>query len=1639
MLKKFVGFLLVLCMLIFMFTFVEAADYTIEQWRVVEITFTSTNTYEEPYYDVSLDVTFTLSGGPTIKRPAFWDGGNTWRVRFAPTQTGIWNYSTVCSDTSNTGLHNKTGTVECVQYTGQMPIYQKGFIKQSSNSRYFTYNDGTPFFWLADDHTAIAKERWNESNKPGGTSQFRDTVDKRIQQGFTVYSPYIFLGHVSGVKDGNYIDQNGFTQSATINGYKDMDQRIQYLADKGLVISICSGGNFTCDYFRFNTLLDFTEYTAANTPIGLYKEVSFDNEWKSSGHTSCINSNGAYIDNSATQTVKTLNLPTGKGLDQISVGSVQGTATVSIAAPGTSNAVVQAAINEGTSRIISTGWLYDSPSVEITITNSMGVNNIIFDDMLYNYRTTYPVREGITDYEAFKQEMTYDTRYILARYGAYPVVWPFVGEAGSYVSPTVSAQRYDERINAWKYVYQCLYSINSQGYNQPVSVWYGSKEYSRDADQVYEGELIWPDYYAKDGLITYMSPQAVHEPDEINSDGPSRKYWFYYTQNSNFSLPVLPIIEEAAMWEKMHNKFRPEQISYDSNGKPSYDGYKSTEDSGYGKHLEVTAEDTRLQAYRSMQCGAVGFHYGAQGVWDSTYSIDYDNSGEAFYGHLAWYDGVDLPGADEMAYMKKFYTDNNFPWWTLEPRYNFNDSNYGPIVDWYWMDDDERMPNVKADSARDNVTIYYPAAAGNITGTIHLKASTAYNLRWFNTREGRWMNESSRTTDANGVFLLPVKPDGMDWALRIQTSSVPSVDPAPTPDASMKLNLELDEATGTTAADTSGNNNNGTLLNGAVPGKEGISGNAVYFDGVDDYIQVPDSSTLDGMAALTVSMWVHMPQLPTKNIANNQYDYFFPLAKDSNGAAYRMVISYDGVPHFAVQTTNNAWYTTGTMVESDIKLMPNTWHHIAGTYDGNNVRIYIDGTLRATNASTISGNIADVSSPLNIGSDFGGYIDRVQIFNRALTPLELQNNYYAVKAQLDKKVLDMEIDETGGTTAYDISGKNNNGTLMNGTVNGVEGISGRAAYFDGVNDYIELPDSPNIDGMAALTVSTWVNMSQLPAQGTYYQPVSKDAGSQAYRFDIDSSGKPQFVVHTENNAWYSNGTIAQSDEAISTNAWHHIVGTYNGSNVSIYVDGVLKKTNSTAISGNIFDATSVLRIGRGSSGGYFKGNIDKTQIFKKALSPLEIYRLYYAVSPDMPVGMELLLNDSSGSIASDTSGNNNNGTLVDNATLVTGISGKAVAFDGAGDYIEVSDSSALAGMSELSVAAWINIDQIPSAGTYYLPIAKYAGSGRSYLFNIDSIGQPSFVVQTTNNIWYTLGTQATDKGVKMKPGKWYYIVGTYDGTNLRLYVNGWMTEYVPNKISGNIFNSAASLIIGANNFKGKMDDIKIYSKALTQQEISKNYFSSVADWKMNETSGNVAQDSSGSGLTGSLTGGTTFTSGGIFGNAVSFDGIDDYIEIPDSYQLDGMPELTVSAWVDMNRLPAQGTYYHPVSKDAGSQAYRIDIDSSGRAQFVVHTENNAWYSNGTMVQSDILLSTNTWHHIVGTYDGSNVSIYIDGVLRQTNSTTISENVFDATSVLRIGRGSSGGYFNGKIDEVRIYNRCLLPNDVCNLFNLNQLE
>ena len=151
----------------------------IEANCVTEVALASAKTYANPFMEVELDAVVTRPDGKQLRVPAFWSGGNDWKLRYASDQLGVHTWRTECSDAANSGLHGVAGKIEVVPYRGENPLLNHGPVGVAKDQRHFAHTDGTPFFWLGDTWWKCLCQRMTWEG-------FKELTADRKAKGFSV-------------------------------------------------------------------------------------------------------------------------------------------------------------------------------------------------------------------------------------------------------------------------------------------------------------------------------------------------------------------------------------------------------------------------------------------------------------------------------------------------------------------------------------------------------------------------------------------------------------------------------------------------------------------------------------------------------------------------------------------------------------------------------------------------------------------------------------------------------------------------------------------------------------------------------------------------------------------------------------------------------------------------------------------------------------------------------------------------------------------------------------------------------------------------------------------------------------------------------------------------------------------------------------------------------------------------------------------------------------------------------------------------------------------------------------------------------------------------------------------------------------
>jgi hypothetical protein len=366
--------------------------------------------------------------------------------------------------------------------------------------------------------------------------------------------------------------------------------------------------------------------------------------------------------------------------------------------------------------------------------------------------------------------------------------------------------------------------------------------------------------------------------------------------------------------------------------------------------------------------------------------------------------------------------------------------------------------------------------------------------------------------------------------------------------------------------------------------------------------------------------------------------------------------------------------------------------------------------------------------------------------------------------------------------------------------------------FDG-NDYV-IKTNPSAGLKPSLEVATaaWIKTSATDTGGAEIVSMGD-----SYALRVETNGNIRLFYYN-GSSWNS---IKTTGVNVLDGAWHHIVGQKTSTALQIYVDGISKA--STPNTGTIaYTRGTDLFIGRHGDGvdNYnFNGIIDDIRIYNRALSNQEVLDLYNNASTVITNGLQshYALNEGTGTIATDASGNGNNGTI-NGATWATGKSGGGLSFDGNDYVIKTNPSAGLKPSLEVATAAWIKTSATDTGG------AEIVSMGDSYALRVETNGNIRLFYYNGSS-WNSIKTT----GVNVLDGAWHHIVGQKTSTALQIYVDGISKASTPN--TGTIaYTRGTDLFIGRHgdgvdnyNFNGIIDDIRIYNRALSNQEVQNLY------------------------------------------------------------------------------------------------------------------------------------------------------------------------------------------------------------------------
>ena len=368
----------------------------------------------------------------------------------------------------------------------------------------------------------------------------------------------------------------------------------------------------------------------------------------------------------------------------------------------------------------------------------------------------------------------------------------------------------------------------------------------------------------------------------------------------------------------------------------------------------------------------------------------------------------------------------------------------------------------------------------------------------------------------------------------------------------------------------------------------------------------------------------------------------------------------------------------------------------------------------------------------------------------------------------------------------------NNGILLN-NVAFAPGYADQAFSLDGVNGYVEVPDSAflSITGPMTLQASIKIDANAVPQSiiEKYDEP-----GINGYLLRLEGGKLLATICDHKGCSRLSGATT------VSVGTWHRVSAVYDGTSIKLYLDGILDGAIPTDLIPT--DGSTSLKIGaRGDDAKTrFSGLIDEVKIYNRALSPVEILPNNGLVSYWPGDGN---VNDVVGG---------NSGELLNGATYRPGVSGQAFSFDGIDDFLQTPTKGLPTGSGDRTMAMWVTIDNFQTM------TAVFGGYGA---FGSDS--QVYFLQTLGANLSITNWGEGS--GITpLEPGKWYHIAATTDSNSTSLYLNGNLLKKqnmtLDTPVNTHFYSGRLPGKLGdIRRLKGAVDEIQIYNRGLSASEI----------------------------------------------------------------------------------------------------------------------------------------------------------------------------------------------------------------------------
>ncbi|MCB9300549.1 MAG: T9SS type A sorting domain-containing protein [Lewinellaceae bacterium] len=806
--------------------------------------------------------------------------------------------------------------------------------------------------------------------------------------------------------------------------------------------------------------------------------------------------------------------------------------------------------------------------------------------------------------------------------------------------------------------------------------------------------------------------------------------------------------------------------------------------------------------------------------------------------------------------------------------------------------------------------------------------------------------------------------------------------------------------------------NNG-LPGGAqlVTDRFGFGSNAYAFSGADS-IYVDNSIQYNSPLA-SISFWVKVGELPAQGevylLSHGGWQERWKISLPSHGKT--------------VFTTNYENGISDMDAGDGNELQVGVWTHVVMVHNGSKDQIYMNGAL--ANEKDVVGNLNSTILPFGIGNNpidggsyFTGELDDVQLYDVALTAQQVADLY---GVQSTAPVI-----ADGLVAYYPFNGNANDMTPYrnNASASGAQldddrfGRANKAYQFNGVSDEINAANSTQLNSDYA-TVSFWINVNELPGNGEAFL-LSFGGWQERWKISLPPHGKP---------VWTTNGSSGISDmdsgdgNELQVGVWTHVVMVHDGAKDKIFMDGAMVAQKD--VSGTLNSTTFPLGMGYNpvDGGSYFNGSLDDVQLYNVALTDQEVADLYTAQSTP-PTPTDVAPPSAPLNFVADVLYTNVGLSWLPSTDDV-GVTGYNLFQDGEKIMTTANTTAGLSGLPQLTEFTF-GVTAVDDAGNESAMTTLIVTTGEEETPDITPPTAPGNLMANMGANSAVLSWEAStdDRGVA---GYVVLVDGLYydsiPGTSTSVFIGGLDTETLYT------FEVYAYDMAGNNSTTAEIT-VSTTPPVQTAEP-------GLVAWYRFE---NNADDATGYQNHGVIGGNPTFAPGpsnapaGSTGMAIVFDGDQDSVLAANAVQLIS-DYTTVSFWIRVDGQNIQDAEAYVLDFGHWDQRWKISLPQHLRIVWTTNSTNaqfpNAIHDMDSKDGNELVIGF--WWFVTMVHDGENDIIYLDGV---------EANNLPAPGTLNstgrpFGMGSNpiegGQYFQGALDEVKVYNKALTPEEVSRLY------